>query len=137
MIWLESPSNPLLKVIDILAVVAITKKFNKEILVANRIEIDKYNFNFILCRLLLTTLSWLLIFRQILFFVLNVNFIVICNNNKQFYNYNNHICKNFIVIVEAYQSWSRCLHSNNFSFRLLDKQFTFDFNRLFCILLST
>ena len=35
MIWLESPSNPLLKVIDIMAVVAITKKFNKEILVAN------------------------------------------------------------------------------------------------------
>lgn len=33
MVWFESPSNPLLKVVDIAAVVEITKAYNPEILV--------------------------------------------------------------------------------------------------------
>lgn len=33
MVWFESPSNPLLKVVDVAAVVAAAKKFNSEIIV--------------------------------------------------------------------------------------------------------
>uniref|UniRef100_A0A914XUR0 cystathionine gamma-lyase n=1 Tax=Panagrolaimus superbus TaxID=310955 RepID=A0A914XUR0_9BILA len=33
MVWIESPSNPLLKVVDIAGIVEVAKRFNKEILV--------------------------------------------------------------------------------------------------------
>jgi cystathionine gamma-lyase len=33
MIWFESPSNPLLKVVDIAAVVQVAKAYNKDIVV--------------------------------------------------------------------------------------------------------